>query len=617
MKPFLIQPIELMMNSKYMFFLTGLLLMALPGTLSAAESPGITDILSAETSALIHIRSVPALRAQWKNHPLAKTWAEPEVQAFFAPAIEAFQTEYSGGLADLIYSETGLSPEELLDLMPGELAVAILDLQLLLSEDSSDEAALLIIAEMGDTASEMKALLERLTDEEAMVHEEEFQGETLHIIENLTENEDDPIQAITWAMVDNLLLVSDVTSSVQEAIANQKQGGSDNPISQASGFSGIYRAFPAAQGAAYLNLDSVVSVMTKLLREAESEGTGEAPSTLANMGITADSLVEALGLGHLSSGYAVFELEETFSIYSAGIKWDERPNLMRVLAYGDAPAPRPDFIPDNWVSVSSTRFNISDAYRGLKEVIGEVSPALPAMLDGVLAQYNVGLGIDIERDLVGNFGDEIIQAEALTDARNEVDPLMPTDQFFAVSIHDQDTAQRMVDAAMVAVPALAQMITSREYLGETIYLFEPPQMPNLPPDTPQPRGFAYALTRNYLLIGLNGSSMIEAAIQGLDGASHSIWDNQGIIEALEKLPPDESAISYMDTRRLFVTLFDLFVEGAFAKAPEDGPPLFDLKAKPSPEVLSRHWGHAVSGVYLEADGIRSEGRLDHGSSADE
>jgi len=84
--------------------------------------------------------------------------------------------------------------------------------------------------------------------------------------------------------------------------------------------------------------------------------------------------------------------------------------LLGLLAYGDAPAPRPEFIPDSWVSVSAARFSIPTAYAALKATLHAVSPPLEAMVQQQIAGLNKNLGVDLERDLIGSFGDEVVAA---------------------------------------------------------------------------------------------------------------------------------------------------------------------------------------------------------------
>ncbi len=172
---------------------------------------------------------------------------------------------------------------------------------------------------------------------------------------------------------------------------------------------------------------------------------------------------------------------------------------------------------------------------------------------------------------------------------------------------------------MVMAPGMAQALQSREYLGETIHSFESPVVSAEGPPSP---GFAYAITRNQVFVTMGKPSMLETALQGLDGASDSIWSNQGIAEALDALPPGESMISYQDTKQIVATLFDLITRGEdwFGGEDADGvegnKQFFDMDAKPSVDVLAQHWGLAVSAAYMEADGVRSVGRLNHGDSED-
>ena len=132
---------------------------------------------------------------------------------------------------------------------------------------------------------------------------------------------------------------------------------------------------------------------------------------------------------------------------------------------------------------------------------------------------------------------------------------------------------------------------------------------------PKPRGFSYAVTRGYLFVNLGGSSMLESAIQGMDGASNSIWDDPEVVEALNRLPAGESLIAYQDTRRIVVAIVELIARGSgMFGSDEDEGPSFDPDSLPSADTLAQYWGSSVSAVYVDPDGIRSVGLLQHGES---
>jgi hypothetical protein len=609
-----------MMYIKPSILVFGLTLAVAPSTSFAADDTDLAGLLPEDTLAVLHIRSLPALRATWEFNPLARTWAEPEVQAFIAPALEKFQEENSGGLIELVQAETGMTPDELLDLFPGEFAIAVPNLLSLLSEDDDQLPQLVILTQIGENPEPVEGLFNRLSEDEGdEIAEEEFQGETIRTVLLMDEEADAPEEAFSWAIFDGVLVMATTRPGVQQVIDNSKRGGAEESLVRMPGFQAIYRGDPEAHIAFYLNLANIVQHLLAQVKEIEAARAPDQPSPLAMVGMTPEGIMTSLGLDKLTTLYGAGVLGKDATLFTTGIKWTERPGIMRILAYGDSPAPRPGFIPDHWINVTSSRFSLSEMYTGLKEVLQTGSPGLAALLEMRVAEMNQAMGIDIERDLVGNFGDEIVQAEALADRSADAENVAPTDRLWAVSIKDADSARRVVDALMVMFPGIAQALQSREYLGETIHSFEPPVVSAGGPPSP---GFAYAITRNQVFVTMGKPSMLETAVQGLDGASDSIWSNQRIAEALGALPPGESMISYQDTKRIVVTMFDLITRGEdwFGGEDADGVEgsrhLFDMDAKPSVDVLAQHWGLAVSAAYIEADGIRSIGRLNHGDAED-
>ena len=591
--------------------------------LTAGETD-LVGLLPDDTLGVVHIRSLPAFRTHWNYNPLAKTWAEPEVQAFIAPALTKYREENSGGLNEVIQAETGMTPEELMDLFPGEIAIVLPNLLSLVSDDDDEMPQLLFLAQIGDDPIPIENLFMRLSENESdEIAEEEFQGETIRTVRLLNEEAEAPEDSFSWVIFDGLVALGTKITDVQQLVDNAKRGGAEEPLVKSPGFQAIYRDDPEAHIVLYLSLGGVIQHALAEFREAEAANGPDQPSTLAMVGMTPEGIVTSLGLDKLTTLYGAGVLGRDATLFSTGIKWSERPEIMRILAYGDPPAPRPDFIPDSWISVSSSRFSVAQMYVGLKEVLQIASPALVGLLEMKIAGLNQALGIDIERDLIGNFGDEIIQAEALTDRGISAENANPTEQLWAVSIKDADTARRMVDALTAMAPGLGQALESREYLGETIYSMLPPEVPGgQPAGAPTSPGFAYAITRNHVFISVGGPSMLESAIQGLDGASNSIWANQKIAEALGTLPPGESMIAYQDTKQIVATVYELITKGddwfgdSETQGADEDEALYDMDAKPSADVLAKHWGLGVSAVYIEADGVRSVGRLNHVESDD-
>ena len=155
------------------------------GQSAVAKASRAEEVLPPDAPAVFVIRDLPALRKKFLAHPFARAIADPRFKNFFAPAtkIGAFINP------DFLVADTGLKFHEILDLFPGQIAIAFDpagEMGLRPAEDGVPEWVLL--ADIGDNSAGVEKLLKaqiggwaRNVAAPAVERTEAFEGVTLHL----------------------------------------------------------------------------------------------------------------------------------------------------------------------------------------------------------------------------------------------------------------------------------------------------------------------------------------------------------------------------------------------------------------------------------------------------
>jgi hypothetical protein len=595
--------------TRRLLVLLGIASAILPAAWAASEPPALLRMLPPETVFFLRARDLPALRAALEHTPLARTWAEPQVQAFLEPVTRKMREALDEKFGAL-QAETGLSPAQVLDLFPGEAVFAVPDIGPLLEGSGENAPHLFVAAQLGSKTAEFEKLLRAARAKNGVVErDEEFQGKTIHVTLEPDAADGTPVEADAWAIVDDVYITGEPKAAVQAAIARLASGGTS--VVDAPAWAAAREMEGKAALTALLNLEALVPA---IIGAFKASGSNEPPpnSRMAAFGLTAESIIRGLGLDALRALAIGVSIDREATEISTAFTWAQRRGLLRMLAYGDPPAPRPAFVPDSWTSVSCMRFDLGQAVRALRETIREMSPALDGMVQMQIGQMNQQLGIDLERDLFGSLGDELVNAYTVPEVPGApVDFQQPMDQLLAVTLSNAEAFARALDAVLAAFPPVAQMTTSRDYLGETIRRMGPPEQSG------PVKGVHIAVTRDRLLVCVGTPAMIESAIQGRQGAAKPLWAKAEAREALATVPPGSVAIEYHDLRKLAVFIVEAIGQLAQQAAAESGgddepSPAPEAPSKPSREAVEKHWSWAVGSLRVEDGGVRSVVRIDHG-----
>lgn len=584
---------------------------ALAPALQAAE-PALDKLVPADAALVLAIDDVPALRARFAASPAGRAWADADIEKFLAPLFA--NPEYHQFL-EMVKSETGYSPEELLAFATGDIlcTVPLSSLKFAKGDFNADS---ILAVEVGENDTKLRELIAqqqaKQKTEGASFTEttEDYNGATLHLVSSAEPqpSTDDAEAAaepaskkkpLVWTIHQGRWFVSTSRELVTGALDAVAAGGLAQSLSSAP----TYRAVLDRAGgrADYVFLADIQSVYPAIVAGIEaSRDPAEQPNP---MGIEPVNILKALGLDTLGVASATGSIAADGSTSGdAVLTYREARGLINLIAYRDGPVARPDWVPAAWINVSSQNFSVPDLYAELEQILDRVSPMLAGMAMGQIKAFDRQLKIDIKRDLIGNFGSNLISGLSLPagSSTSTPPPYDELEQFFAVSLADAAAFERTLDAIKANfLPAEGGPLEKREYLGRTLHVFTPPQ--GSPAET---KGFAYAVTDGWLLVSVGSATPLEAVLQRMNkpDAATSFWARADVRSALESAPASSFSLQFAELPSMFASLAALAVK-AQADRDSDEAPLVDASAVPTTETFAKYLSHAVTHGERKADGF--------------
>ena len=573
-------------------------------------APPLTDLIDERTALVVLAEDLPGMLENWDRSPWARTWNDEQVARFLAPLREKMKVaEWD----EKTRAETGHTVRELLSLAGRQCLFAVRDFDTLMAhpDGAKPDVPLIFALDLG-SGHELADIFRQQAGKDATREStEEFQGETLHF---KAENDD---TAVGWAIVGDVLLAANRRDLLQQTVANLKRGRAASPFSESARFQELRRATPHAHFTLLFNLEALYPALLHSFKSKEK--TEEAPAN--PLGVTPEGVLKALGIDALQTlGFSLRMGTEATEL-NGSLTYRENRGLVRVLAYGSAAGSRPDFVSARWPMVSAGRFSFAEAYAGVEEILKAASPGMDSFVQGWIQSLNQQLGLDLKRDLIGSLGDVVVSAQAVDESvpAGEIPTPEQLNQFVAFSLVNRPAFENAVEALKgLGGPGLGQSFGKREYLGETIQTFQPPEGPA---GAPKRKTVAYAVTQRWFLLGVGSAGPVESALQGLQGGRESFWDRAEVKQALAPLPANAATVSYQDLRLLVPVFMDAMLKGfertreaARARPAGDNAgakPDFDWDARPDSKAIAKYWGHVVGAGTKSSGAIEFATRIEH------
>jgi hypothetical protein len=577
-------------------------------------NPPLTDLVDDQTAFAVVVLDTPALLRGWDASPFARTWNDEQVVKFLAPLRTMMKIDTWD---DQTRAATGKTVRELLALAKGQVLVALPASAIAdtLGGATPAEGApqggdpppwpALIAVELGDNADAVEKLAAEAGAKNENLHVEttNYAGVLVHTSLKPTPKEGGkPGRPIVTAMCQGDWLLSPSYNQVCAAIDAIKQGGLPNSLGRSEAF---LRARERAGEAQLLGFGNFPAIYPVLLAAAKKQPAGGTP-------FTPEALLNGLGVDTWREFFYTLNFGEQETRQTVGLGWSEERGLMKLLAFGPGAAVRPDWTPAKWINVNTAKFDLRATYAALLEMLGEINPQLLAQVQSELKGAGDQMGIDLQRDLIGSLGADVLMATALP---ADADPAKPPasdqlDQLYAFALENPTAFTKALEGVkgMVFGPATDKLFTKRDYLGQTLYTFTPPTTAWAPPETGTPRTFSYAIANHTLLLGVGSPTPVEAALQGMGEKRDSFWDRAEIKAVLSNVPEEANSVQVTDLRILVTGIIGMLSN---LPVPMVGPAfnLVDQTAKPDPDRLTRYWGLSSGYLVKDSKGIFSVSRI--------
>lgn len=633
----------------HLWFLLALLILGRP---ALAEKTPLETVLPQDAWFALIIDDIPQSRAAWKNHPLARMWNDPQIQKFLAPMLKEMST---GAEAEKTFTaRTGKNFEEALAMLQGGIAMAMTELPAdafsgpAFNFDVDDEEAekmslqglsriairhgmrylntklaarrslaappsqvpgliFIIDTASGKEAQEMinRMMKHDIEKNNLLEDVEDYRGVHMTVIKD--RNPDVRFQAC-FAVAGNLAMMSTQPADLKKTIDRIQDKAAGAALDKSPTFQQVRQQVGKTDAIAFVDISRLLKVYEEGMEKARG-GKPEQPNPLIPGGTKA--VFKAMGFDAMRGLYLSMKMHETHTDLSYGLTYTEDRGLMKLFAAADGPVQRPSFIPANVIQVDSVRFSINGFYKGIMQIVNDLAPAAVGMVQANLAQLKNQTNVDIEKDILGNLGDDLvsinfpIKTDKPRDLENVEDSIRAlSSSTIMISLKDKQGFETAFHSIIGALMPGGDPFEKKQYLGHTIFTIKGGDAPS-----------SFAFTDKWLLFGMASSEGIENLLISMGRQDPGIWDKPEVKAAMEMLPKDSMGISWSDLGAVMAALTST-LHAVSELAPGDGlSKIFDFKATPDAKLFSSYITGVSAGMNKDAKAIRVLNRMHHKPAA--
>jgi hypothetical protein len=576
---------------------------------AASAAPAAVDdlmqVVPAGAPVVVYVADVQQTTQRWEESPLAELWNDPQVKAFFAPLREEMEIDRWD---ELVREETGYGMDELKAMLTGDLVVYLASADISFEEEGDEEVELVFLATVGDNASKLEELIlqqEERTDEEGENNEDqpdkstkretrEFRGVDIHVEEVYTD--DELVEESGWATVDGILAAASPVETLERAVADILDGGTDEAISSSANFRTVVEHTRDADAWFFLDIEPWVP----MVRAGMEAGLTAAQESGSPFPMDANTLAEALALDAMQAVFATVSFPDRTLVSDFGLTYTENRGLMKLIAYGPEEAPRPDYIPADVDTFSSGFFEFDEAWSALVEIVNGINPSLMGLAAMQLqsAVQGAGAELDLRRDLLENLTGELVSIQNLEGISGDsiANLELQQDQVVVLGIQQHEAIENVMETIKTVVGQGSELFRPRDFEGHTIFTLDMPQAEG----EPDGQEIAYTITDGQFMISVGSSATLEQVLLQMGNTNDSVWKRRDVRKALGRLPDGAAAVQYQDLASTGHLLFNAIAAlAAMESGGDDDPPFCDPSAVPDAGVVGRYLSSAVSGAWKD------------------
>lgn len=582
--------------------LTAVAAMAAP-----VAAQGILPYLPKDTMMAMSAPDISASMAEFQQMPLAKMWAEDEVQTFFADimemAEEQMDEQMDGARAMHDAGQLPLNPDDLMKLRIQGATFAITGMSL--SEGPfgpTPNVELVAHMEFGASAPTWNMLMQMglgMIEMEAgdeVVRTDSMIGE-IQLITLAPPEEMGMDMSINLAMVPNGILIGTKTADIKSIVTNMN---AKTPVlAAAPGFVKANKRINAngAEVQFYIAPDQTVDFGMSTMRMMADQGMGMEMIDVDGL----QRAMQAMGMGSLGT-------MATASSYADGKSITKSFSTYAAASTGTSAAPATidtsflKWVPKDAVSFSASTMDIASIYDMLVKGMQAYQPQLAEQALGQLAMMEEEIGFSLRNDLFGAMGDHFItwsmpvgtisaapEMVLLVKVNSEEKIVTTMKSIAAMSngaIDIEEGTRRGVKSYQINV----NMDMSMD-MGVNIFEMIQP---------------TFAFKNGYMVLGFSTGDVkrVFKRMDREDIPKGDIRGNKEFAAVADMIPAGVSSLSFTDWKANFESYYQLLTGVlAFVPMPEDVP--IDMSLLPDSETLTNHLFGSVSYTKTDATGTET------------
>ena len=582
-------------------------LAALTASLAAQ---GMLPYLPKKTMMALSVPDLAVSMAEFQKMPLAKMWAEDEVQAFVSDVMELATEQMAEGMDQMrAMHDAGMmpiSPDTLMQLQLEGVTLAVTSLEMNMSDfGPMPKVGTLVHLDFGDSAETWNQLIQM-----GMGMLKQEAGDVMSMTEwtigdvkamTLAPNAGGPAfeMSINVAMVPNGIVLGTITEEVKDVVSNWVN--KTPMLSQTAGFAASTKRIDTAGAEVQMFMapDALMSTGMNIMKmtgaSIPTEG-GMVPLPMLDFeGV--ERAMNALGMSDMGTLGMSMSYSDGKAVTKA---YHARAETQTTTA---APtAINTDFlrwVPKDAVSFGAGSLDTTSIYDMLIKGMQAYDAEMSEMVLAQLGQMETQLGFSVRGDLLGSIGDHYITWSM---------PMGTISAAPEMAILVKVNSEEKLVGALKKIAALSdgelelEEATKRGLKSYQLLVNSDPMdgMMMNPFDMFQP---TFAFKDGYMVMGFSASDVkrVFKRMDRDDNPKGDIRSNKEFMAIADQIPEGVSSLSFTDWKANFESIYQMATGVlAFVPMPEDVP--VDMSMIPDSETLTQHLFAGLTYTKSNADG---------------
>ena len=568
---------------------------------------GILPYLPKDTIMAMSAPDITVSLAEFQQMPMAKMWAEEEVQTFFADIMEMVEEQMDDQMdvgRDL--HEAGqlpVSPDDLMKLRIHGATFAITGMSMTEGPfGPSPNANLVAHMDFGTSAPTWNMLMQMglgIIEMEAAdeVVRTDYKIGEVQVITLAPPEELGLGMSINLAMVPNGILIATQTDDIKSIVTNMN---AKTPVlATAPGFEKATKRI-STEGSEvqfYMSPDPIMDFGMSTMRMMADQGMGMEMVDVDGL----QRAMQAMGMSSLGTMASA-------SSYVDGKSITKTFQTNYAASTGTAAAPATidtsflRWVPKDAVSFSASTWDIAGLYDMVVKGMQAYNPQLAEQALSQLAMMEEEIGFSLRKDLFGSFGDHYITWSMPVGTISAAPEMV-----LLVKVNSEEK----IVSAMKNMAAMSQgAIDIEEGTRRGVKSYQI----NVNMDMSQDMGInifemiqpTFAFKNGYMVMGFSTGDVkrVFKRMDREDIPKGDIRGNKEFAAVADMIPSGVSSVSFTDWKANFESYYQLLTGVlAFVPMPEDVP--IDMSLLPDSETLTNHLFGSISYTKTDAAGTES------------